>query len=244
VSDKSIDPRLNVIDTRLEKIKKIIAVASGKGGVGKSLVSSVLALLLSKRGKRVGLLDLDFTNPSTHLILGAESTYPLEDKGVVPPKISGFEYVSIVFFTGDRPSPLRGPDVTNAFIEILALTRWSDLDYLVIDTPPGLGDALLDLINLIKNLNFLIVSTPSRLSLGTVKKLVSLLKEVNASVLGVIENMKTDFSPSIKEDIEAIGVRYLGSIPFDPAIEDALGKPEELLETRFGKSLSSIADIL
>jgi len=239
-----IDPRLSVIDERLGKIEKIIAVASGKGGVGKSLVSSVLALSLSRMGKKVGLLDLDFTNPSTHIILGAESIYPLEDKGVVPPNVSGLEYISIVFFTGDKPSPLRGPDVTNAFIEILALTRWSSLDYLIIDTPPGLGDALLDLLKLIKKLNFIIVSTPSRLSLETVKKLVSLLKDVNAPILGVIENMRGELSSSIKDEIEDMAIRYLGSIPFDPGIEDALGKPEKLLKTSFGRSLSSIADLL
>ncbi|MCX8188049.1 MAG: P-loop NTPase [Nitrososphaeria archaeon] len=244
MSDELVDPRLSLINERLKEIDRIIAVASGKGGVGKSLISSALALLLSRRRKETGLLDLDFTNPSTHVILAAESNYPLEDKGIVPPKISGVKYFSIVFFTGDRPSPLRGHDITNAFIEILALTRWGKLDYLVIDTPPGLGDVLLDLLKLIEKISFIIVSTPSTLSLGTVKKLVSLLKEVNAPIIGVIENMKRESSPSIRGEVEAMGVRYLGSIPFDHSVEDALGKPDALLETPLGKCLNSIADII
>lgn len=244
MSGESIDPRLSIINERLKEIGKIIAVASGKGGVGKSLISTILALLLSRRGKKTGLLDLDFTNPSTHMILGAGSAYPLEDKGIIPPKVSGLEYISITFFTSDRPSPLRGPEITNAFIEILALTRWSKLDYLVIDTPPGLGDTILDLLKLIKKISFIIVSTPSMLSFRTVRKLISLLKEVNAPILGIIENMKSDFSPSIRNEVEAMGIKYLGSIPFDPTVEDALGRPEMLLETFFGKSLSLIADIV
>lgn len=242
MSGEVIDSRLSIIEERLRKIDRIIAVASGKGGVGKSLISSVLALLLSRRGREVGLLDLDFTNPSTHIILGAGSVSPLENKGIVPPKILGVKYLSIVFFSGDMPLPLRGPDITNAFIEILALTRWGKLDYLIIDTPPGLGDTLLDLLKLVKKLSFVIVSTPSMLSFETVKKLVSLLKDVNAPILGIIENMKSDPSSSIKDEIEAMGVKYLGSIPFDTSVEDALGKPEALLETPLGKSLSLIAD--
>ena len=235
-----LDPRLSVIEDRLRRVKNILAVSSGKGGVGKSLIAATSALILSEKGFKTGLLDLDFTNPSSHIILGAESAYPLEDKGIVPPKISGVEYVSIIFFTGSNPNPLRGPEATNAFIEILALTRWSDLDYLMIDTPPGLGDLILDLLKLIKGLNFIVVSTPSRLSLETVKKLVALLRSVKAPITGVIENMSTEASPSIKKDVEELGERFLGSIPLDPEVEQALGKPDEIIKTRFAESLARV----
>jgi len=238
-----LDPRLSVIDERLKPIRNIIAVSSGKGGVGKSLIATTAALILARRGFKTGLLDLDFTNPSSHVILGAESAYPLEDKGVVPPKVSDVEYVSIVFFTGDKPSPLRGQDVTNAFIEVLALTRWSDLDFLILDTPPGLGDVVLDLLKLIKRLRFLVVMTPSKLSLETVKKLISLLKSVNARIVGVVENMSMS-SRSLKEEIMEMNVRFLGSIPFDPEVESALGDPGKILETRFSQSLSRIVDLI
>ncbi len=235
-----LDPRLHVIDERLSKIHKIIAVSSGKGGVGKSLIAATAALILAGKGFRVGLLDLDFTNPSSSVILGAGSAYPIEDKGMVPPKISGIEYVSITFFTGDRPSPLRGEDITNAFIEVLALTRWSDLDYLILDTPPGLGDLLLDLLRLIKKLNFLIITTPSKLSLETARKLILLLRSVRAPIIGVVENMVMSSSNSLGKEIEKLGVKFLGSTPFDPKIENTLGYPEKILDTKFAEELSRI----
>lgn len=235
-----LDPRLSVIDDRLSKVKRIVAVASGKGGVGKSLIASASALILAKRGFRAGLLDLDFTNPSSSVILGARSLYPVEDKGVVPPKISGVEYVSITFFAGDKPSPLRGEDVTNAFIEVLTLVRWSPLDYLILDTPPGLGDLLLDLLRLIKRLSFLVVITPSKLSLETARKLILLLRSVNAPIVGVIENMLMDDSQSLEEEVKKLEAKFLGSIPLDPEVEKALGDPENLLETKFAKRLSEI----
>jgi len=237
------DPRLGVIDERLRPARNIIAVSSGKGGVGKSLVAASMALILARRGFKAGLLDLDFTNPSSHVILGAESTRPVEDRGIIPPRISDVEYVSVAFFTGDRPSPLRGQEVTNAFIEILSLTRWGELDYLMIDTPPGLGDVLLDLLRLVKRLQFLLVTTPSKLSLETVRKLIFLLKSVNAQIVGVVENMSVE-SRSLRGEIEEMGVRYLGCIPFDPGVEEALGDPGEILETRFSQHLSRIIDCI
>ena len=239
-----IDPRLSVIDERLGRIKKIIAVASGKGGVGKSIIASTLSLILSRKDFRTGLLDLDFTNPSTHVILGAEFAQPLEDKGIIPPKISGVEYVSMSFFTKGKPSPLRGGDITNAFIEILALTRWGDLDYLIIDTPPGTGDILLDLLRLIRRIKFLIISTPSKLSLETIKKLVEMLRASRAEIIGVIENMLGHHSSSIRSEIEKIGENYLGSIHLDPSIENSIGDPEKLLKTAFAKDLEEIAERL
>ena len=239
-----LDPRLSVIEDRLSKVKRIIAVVSGKGGVGKSLISATSALILAKRGFKTGLLDLDFTNPSSSVILGAESLYPVEDRGMVPPKISGVEYISITFFAGDEPSPLRGEDVTNAFIEILALVRWSPLDYLILDTPPGLGDLLLDLLRLIKKLSFLVVTTPSKLSLETVRKLILLLRSVKAPIIGVIENMLMDSSQSLGREIMKLDVEFLGSIPLDSGVEKALGDPEKLLETKFAKKLSEILNAI
>ncbi|MCK5023812.1 MAG: P-loop NTPase, partial [Candidatus Aenigmarchaeota archaeon] len=143
-----MDPRLEIIDRRLEKIKKIVAVSGGKGGIGKSSAASTLALMLSKAGHKVGLLDLDFSSPSTHVILGIEDLYPVEEKGIIPPEIYGIKYMSIIYYTGDNPSPLRGGDISNAIIELLAITRWEELDFLVIDMPPGIGDIALDTIRL------------------------------------------------------------------------------------------------
>src|SRR5512136_1450517 len=134
-----IDPRTSVIEHRLGVIGRIVAVSSGKGGVGKSLVATTLALALARKGHRVGLFDLDFTSPSTHLILGAGGVKPKEDKGVLPADVCGLEYMSLVYYTSDQAAPLRGIDTSNALIELLAVTIWGRLDFLVIDMPPGIG---------------------------------------------------------------------------------------------------------
>jgi ATP-binding protein involved in chromosome partitioning len=237
-----LDPRLSVIEDRLRCVNRIIAVSSGKGGVGKSLIAATTALLLSERRLRAGLLDLDFTNPSSSVILGVGAAHPIEDRGMVPPEIHGVKYMSITFFSGEEVMPLRGGDATNAFIEVLALTRWGDLDYLIVDTPPGLGDTLLDLLKIIRKLMFIVVTTPSKLSLETVRKLLALLKGVGAPVIGVIENMLTDTSISLRDEVGKIGARFLGSIPFDLGVERALGSPKKLLETKFAEKLSEMLD--
>src|SRR4030043_1280565 len=171
-----VDPRTSIINERLKRISRIIAVSSGKGGVGKSLVATTLALTLAKKGCKVGLFDLDFTSPSTHTILGAKNAQPTEDKGLVPPTVQGLEYMTLIYYTSDQPAPLRGTDTSNALIELLAVTRWSKLDYLIIDMPPGIGDAVLDLIRLVNRIEFIIVTTPSLLAFETVKKQVALLR--------------------------------------------------------------------
>ena len=102
-----MDARISVIDKRLKNIKRIISVASGKGGVGKSLVASSLALNLSKKGFKIGLLDLDLYGPSSHIILGVKDVFPKEEKGIIPPNVHGINFMSIFYFTEDKPSPFR-----------------------------------------------------------------------------------------------------------------------------------------
>jgi ATP-binding protein involved in chromosome partitioning len=234
------DPRTNIIKHRLAEINRIIAVCSGKGGVGKSLISTTLALALAKQGCNVGLFDLDFTSPSTHIILGAKNLQPKEEKGLIPPTASGLEFMSIVYFSGDNPAPLRGADVSNALIELLAVTQWGKLDYLIIDTPPGIGDVILDLLRLVDRLEFLIATTSSTLAFETVKKQATLLCEQKAQFIGVLENMKQTKSKTIQQETEKLGLKYLGEIPFDKKIEGAIGKPEELLGTQMGKKIGQI----
>ncbi|MGD0330703.1 MAG: Mrp/NBP35 family ATP-binding protein [Nitrososphaeria archaeon] len=231
------DPRMSIIDRRFSGITKIIAVSSAKGGVGKSLTSSVLALLLSKNGKKVGLLDLDFTSPSTHIILGIKDGRLKEKNGILPPKISGIKYMSIIFFSKDNPTPLRGIDYTNSFLEMLAITKWGKLDYLLIDMPPGIGDITLDIIRFIKNIKFLVIATPSPLAISSVKKLLDLLKSVEVPVIGVVENMKKDDMMTIKKEIEQKNIPFLGSIEYDDEIEKAIGETKKILSTRFAASL-------
>jgi ATP-binding protein involved in chromosome partitioning len=238
------DPRISVIDERLKRIRHIIAVSGGKGGVGKSLTASMLALTLAKKGYKVGLFDLDFTSPSTHIILGIRGMQPKEEKGIIPPKAHDLAYMSIVYYTGRHALPLRGADVSNALIELLSIIRWGKLDFLVIDMPPGIGDATLDIIRLIRNIRFLVVTTPSQLAFETVRKLITLLKELNIPVLGVVENMKMNKSSVIRQQVDRLGVMFLGEIPFDIKIEKSIGRVDRLSKTAFSEKTEELVSNL
>ena len=237
-----MEARVSVIEKRLKKIKRIISVASGKGGVGKSLVASSLALNLSRKGYKVGLLDLDLYGPSSHIILGVKDVFPVEEKGIIPPDIHGINFMSIVYFTEDKPSPFRGIDISNIIIELLAITRWGELDYLIIDMPPGIGDETLDVIRLVKKSEFLVVTSPSKVSMGAVGKLLQLLKELKLPVIGVVENMKMIDSNYVKDSVSKMGLTYLNSIYFDQNLEGSIGDANKLLETDFMKDFGKIID--
>ncbi|MFA4639553.1 Mrp/NBP35 family ATP-binding protein [Pyrococcus kukulkanii] len=237
-----IDPREIAISARLERVERVIPVVSGKGGVGKSLVSTVLALSLAEAGHKVGLLDFDFHGASDHIILGFEpKDFPEEDKGVVPPVVHGIKFMSIVYYTENRPTPLRGKEISDALIELLTITRWDELDYLIIDMPPGLGDQFLDVLRFLKRGEFLIVATPSKLALNVVEKLIQLLKEENREILGIIENMKLDEEKDVKELAEKYGVRYLAGIKFYPNLELKIGNVDELMKTEFAEEIRRVA---
>ena len=236
-----MDPRTTVINERLSRTGRIIAVSSGKGGVGKSLVATTLALTLAQKGCKVGLFDLDFTSPSTHLIMGVKNVQPKEDKGLIPPVVNGLAYMSLIHFSGDQAAPLRGADVSNALIELLAVTQWGELDFLVLDMPPGIGDAILDLVRLVKRIEFLIVTTPSRLAFETVKKQVRLLQDLKVPIIGVVENMKRDQSKNIARETEKLGLKFLAGIPYDPMVEEAIGDVTKLRGTAIAKQVREVA---
>lgn len=236
-----MDPRTTVINERLSRIGRIIAVSSGKGGVGKSLVATTLALTLSNRGCKVGLFDLDFTSPSTHLIMGVKSVQLKEDKGIVPPMVKNLAYMSLVHFSSDQVAPLRGADVSNALIELLAVTQWGELDFLVIDMPPGIGDAVLDLVRLVRRIEFLIVTTPSLLAFETVKKQVRLLQDLKVPIIGVVENMKRDKAKDIEQGTKKLDAEFLAGIPFDPEVEEAIGDVTRLLGTTLAQGIQELA---
>lgn len=240
-----VDPRTSVINERLKRIRQIVAVSSGKGGVGKSMVATTLALSLAKEGYQVGLFDLDFTGPSTHIILGVPKTLqPKEEKGIVPPTFQYLTYMSIVYYVGDNPAPMRGADVSNALIELLSVTQWGQLDFLIIDMPPGIGDAVLDLARLVDRIQFLIITTPSLLAFDVVKKQLALLCELKLPIIGVVENMKIDKTNTIAEQTLNLGLKYLGFIPFDREVEATIGNPTKLLCTAMGKAMPQIKKAL
>lgn len=235
-----VDPRISVIDDRLKEIRHIIAVVGGKGGVGKSLVAATLSLILAKKDYKVGLFDLDFTSPSTHIILNVKGLQPKEEKGIIPPEVHDISYMSIVFYSGNYALPLRAADVSNALIELLSITRWGTQDVLIVDMPPGISDATLDIIQLVKRIRFLIVTTPSQLAYATVEKLIDLLSELHMPIVGILENMKRKASLSIESQVEQKHIRFLGAIPFDVKIEEVIGNTEMLLNTAFAKKLKEI----
>ena len=237
-----IDPRLNIIDKRLAQIKRIIAVTGGKGGIGKSVTASALALILSELGCETGLLDLDLCGPSDHIIFGMEKRiFPQEDKGIIPPRVEGIKFVSVFYYAGHNPSPLRGKDISNAIIELLTITRWGTLDFLIVDLPPGISDATLDTIRLMKRAESLILTTPSKLDREVVRSALQLLTRMKVPLLGIVENKKTKSSVSIGEWMNDFGAPSIWGIDFDDTLEEAIGDTRRLLQTNFAKDVRKIA---
>ncbi|MDR1684357.1 MAG: P-loop NTPase [Elusimicrobiota bacterium] len=221
-----LDPKISAVSRRLKNVGRIIAVSGFKGGVGKSSVACVLALLLAERGLKTGLMDLDFNGASCDVILGLGQQFPQEIEGLDPPVIEGVKFMTPAFFAQNKAVNLRGPEMTNAVLELLAVTRWQRLDYLILDMPPGFADTALDIIRFVPRAEVLAVKTPSILSKNLAAKALQALAGLNVKVLGGIENMS------------ARGLRT------DAALEAAYGKPRELLKTQFAQDLQSAADAL
>jgi ATP-binding protein involved in chromosome partitioning len=148
--------------------------------------------------------------------------------------------MSITHYSLDEPAPLRGEDISNAIIELLAITRWEELDYLVIDMPPGIGDATLDTIRFMPKLQFLVITTPSKVAYQSVKRLLLLLKEMEIPVIGVVENMVMEPSNYIKSEVEKLDLDYLGSISWDNKLEQSIGDEEKLENTSFFEELGKL----
>ncbi len=223
----NLDPRPSVIDERLKNVRRIIAVTGWKGGIGKSVTACALALLLAKKGYKTGLFDLDFAGASDHLILGAKGLFPKEEKGLEPPLLEGIKFMSVVFFSENKAVPLRGANVSDAIIELLAITQWGDLDFLVLDMPPGINDAALDVMRFARKAEVLAVTTPSLIARDVLARSLELYRGLKVPVLGVVENMS--------EGGKAKGAAAV--IRRDSGLEKALGRPAALLKTAFSADL-------
>jgi len=176
----------------MEQVRNIIAVASGKGGVGKSATAVNLALALQADGARVGVLDADIYGPSMPRMLGISGRPETVDKRIVPQRAHGLQAMSIGFMIEeDTPMIWRGPMVTSALQQLLTETNWENLDYLVVDLPPGTGDIQLTLAQKVPVSGAVIVTTPQDIALLDARKAVQMFRRVNMTVLGVVENMST-----------------------------------------------------
>ncbi len=154
--------------------------------------------------------------------------------------------MSFTYYSLDQPAPLRGTDISNSIIEILAITSWGKLDYLIIDMPPGISDTILDVVRFIKNIHFLLVTTLSKVAYDMVRKQVTLFKELNINLIGLVENMvmKQDKHPFLSEYTKNKGVNVVGKIDYDHSLEDSLGDVNKLLKTNFYLSTMKLTDVI
>ncbi len=222
-------------------VRHVIAVASGKGGVGKSTVATNLALAVAAMGHAVGLLDADVYGPSVPLMLGLrERPRSTEDRRIIPLERYGLKVISLGLFIEDRtPVVWRGPMINKLLTQFLREVDWGELDYLVLDLPPGTGDAQLTITQQVPLTGGVIVTTPQDVALLDVKRSVTMFQQVNAPVLGVIENMSYHICSGCGDRAELFGhgggekmarqfgVPFLGEIPLVREIREAgdTGKP-------------------
>ncbi len=214
-------------------IKKIVAVLSGKGGVGKSMVTSLLACELNRMGKKVGILDSDITGPSIAKIFGFEGEIYGDDKGIFPyENESGIKSVSINMMLEDKESPVlwRGPILGGVINQFYSEVHWGDLDYLLIDMPPGTGDVALTVFQSLPVDEVVMVTTPSKLVSMVVAKAINMTKEVKVPVVGLVENMAYVKCQACGKDIEIyseddtanVASKYnlevLAKLPIDPSL--------------------------
>ncbi|MEN2994230.1 MAG: Mrp/NBP35 family ATP-binding protein [Thermodesulfovibrio sp.] len=216
-------------------IKKKIIVLSGKGGVGKTTVSTNLATELAKRGYRVGLLDIDIHGPNIPNMLGLQGFCPLvTDLGIYPLKVFDNLYViSVGFFLEEKDTPIawRGPLKHRLIEQFLSDVQWGQLDYLVVDSPPGTGDEIISIIELINKVDgAVIVATPQDVALADVRRTIKFCKEYSIPILGIVENMSGFICPHCGNNVEIFKtggaeklaeeykIPFLGKIPIDPQI--------------------------
>jgi ATP-binding protein involved in chromosome partitioning len=240
-------------------VKNLVAVASGKGGVGKTTVAVNLAIALKKLGSTVGLLDADVYGPNVPVMLGTnEQPRAMDEKTIIPVEAYGVKMISMGLLNpGDKPLVWRGPMLHSVMQQFLRSVQWGALDYLVIDLPPGTGDVQLSLIQSVSVTGAVVVTTPSIVALADVRKAIEMFRQVNVEILGVVENMSYFNCPHCDGRIDVFGhgegqhmaktfgVPFLGEIEIDPQIRIGgdTGKPVASLgeDAPGGKSMYAVA---
>jgi ATP-binding protein involved in chromosome partitioning len=222
-------------------VKNLIAVASGKGGVGKTTVAVNLAIALKNLGAKVGLLDADVYGPNVPVMLGTnEQPRAIDERTIVPVEAYGVKMISMGLLNpGDKPLIWRGPMLHSVIQQFLRSVQWGELDYLIVDLPPGTGDVQLTLIQSVSLTGTVVVTTPSVVSLADVRKAIEMFRQVHVEILGVVENMSYFSCPHCQQRIDVFGhgegqrmaqtfgVPFLGEIEIDPQIRIGgdTGKP-------------------
>ncbi len=226
-----------MIRAGLERIGRKILVMSGKGGVGKSTVAAMLSLFLADRGYRVGLMDVDLHGPSIPRLLGIRGGLEVKEENVVRPfrvrdNLSAMSMEMVLGENKDAAVIWRGPLKISAIRQFISDLAWGDLDFLVVDAPPGTGDEPLTVAQTIPDAEALIVTTPQEISLADVRKSINFCRQVNLTILGLVENMSALRCPHCGQEIAlfgsgggarlagTMGVRFLGGVPADPEVVD------------------------
>jgi ATP-binding protein involved in chromosome partitioning len=246
VTARVMEGRALSVDELLPGVKNIIAVASGKGGVGKTTVSVNLALALAKTGANVGLLDADIYGPSVPLMLGLRASPEVVNNKIQPPEIEGVKVISMGFFyeQSQQAGIYRGPIVSGIVKQFLTDVSWAELDYLIIDLPPGTGDAPLTIAQTIPITGILIVTTPQDVAMNVAVKAIGMFNKLNVPIVGVVENMSYLQCPHCNEQVYLFGkgggkkisedfkIPFIGEIPLHPAIRESsdVGKPSVVSE--------------
>src|SRR2546423_1466233 len=221
--------------TRIEGVRHVIAIASGKGGVGKSTIAANLAVALEKTEARVGLCDCDIYGPSISLMFGSrDRPMATEENRIVPIEQYGLKLMSMGFLLDDTaPAILRGPMVTRYTQQFLRQVEWGELDYLVLDLPPGTGDIQLTIVQTVALSGAIVVTTPQEVALIDARKAATMFEKVNVPVLGLIENMSYFVSPSdgkhyhifgsggCEREAKRLRVPLLGQVPIDIATRES-----------------------
>ena len=244
----------------IPQVKSTVAVASGKGGVGKSTVAANLAVALQRSGARVGLMDTDVYGPSVPILMGASAAPHVVEGKIEPPVEYGIKLMSMAYFLPkDEAVIWRGPMLHKTIQQFLGDVRWGELDYLIMDLPPGTGDIQLSLSQTIPLTGAVIVSTPQDLALTVASKAIAMFQKLNVPILGIVENMSYYRCPECghreeifghggaREAAHKLGFPFLGEIPLDPAIriQSDGGKPVALDDsTVYGKAFREVAEAL
>jgi ATP-binding protein involved in chromosome partitioning len=238
---------------------RIIAVSSGKGGVGKSTVAVNLAIALAKAGKKVGIMDADIYGPNLPLMLGVDAAPAVRDEKIIPLEAHGVKVISLGFLIEkEQPAIWRGPIVMKIITQFLRDVNWGQLDYFLVDMPPGTGDAQLSLVQATQVHGAVIVTTPQQVAVGDALRGVKMFERTAVPVLGIVENMSYFENPETGKPIALFGsgggerlakecdLPLLGQVPIDPRIQEGgdTGRPIVAAEpeSKAAKAISAIAD--